>query len=181
MGAGPQNVLTSGTITNPTMMGSVGGAATATLLQTNLPSYMLTGGSGVIVASGNTSTESAYHSHSGSGTTGGMNANNPHTHSAGTRFQASEGDDGNPGNYIVTNNVQVYDSNKSGTISVDVNLTNIDHGHSFAFSTGTQSAPHSHSFNVEGQALGIGIASGGSGAAFSKLPPAILFMIYIRL
>jgi hypothetical protein len=200
MGAGAK-----GRLPGVIVPGSVTGAATYTLLQANMPSYTLTGtASGAISTSGTTSAasndhfhsvsgatswESNDHTHGGGGNTGGMNVNAVHSH-------------GVSGGYIASNSVGFGLSTGGTSIAipnsnVTINNANIDHVHAFGFTTSGVSANHSHTFNVSSggisnnhthtftgtgsASLSASIASGGSSTAFSLIPPAMVFTIYVSL
>lgn len=151
-------------------VGATGGANTVTLDATMIPAHTHT-------FSATTGTESAGHTHtysgtsSGqsvghthSGTTGGMNANNPHSHAIlyGPRSGGSNG---------------VADSSSTGGYWQSES-TNIDHGHDFT--TGGASADHNHTYS--GTTAGTSVShthtvSGttgngtGGGAAHENRPP----------
>ena len=82
MGAGPQGVINSYIMPNPTLVGSVGGTQAINLNQSQLPNYTLTGGSSAnFTVSGTSSMVSNDHSHtySGSDTTGTDSPDHTHT------------------------------------------------------------------------------------------------------
>ncbi len=194
-----------GRLTGVTVPGSVTGAATYTLLQANMPSYTLNGtATGAISTSGTTSAESADHfhavsgttsnisndhTHSGSGNTAGMSANVTHAHGVSDGVLASNG----AGFGLGTGGTSIAIPNSAITI----NAANIDHGHPFAFTTSGVSVGHTHTFNANttgrsaahthtftgtgSASLSASIASGGSSTAFSLIPPAMVFTIYISL
>lgn len=122
-------------------VGAIGGLATVTLAQADLPAHTHT-------VSGNTGTESANHTHSG--TTGTMNSNTSHSHGIGIGPSGVNYDSvgGNPyfasGSYYATTAV------------------NIDHTHNFT--TGGISANHTHAFSATSSSV-------GSGTAVENRPP----------
>ena len=169
LGAGARSVLTSATITGPTLPGSTGGAQTLTIAQANLPSYSLTGGSGNVSVTGTSNPESADHSHTFSGTTTTNNVG--HTH-GGVVLSGNTG----PVNGTGSNAFPVLTLNTGSTAGESTS-----HTHDYSGSTSGMSASHNHTFTGTGTASSITISSGGSGTAASKLPPVLLLMIYIRL
>ena len=147
--------------------GATGGADTVTLLQGNIPSYSLTGGTGL--ANGDTGTESTTHVHGLSASTGTESATHAHTVTINTTAVAS----GVGATALVTT---------AGT-PVAFGTSNEDalHAHSLTSApTTTESALHTHA--ITNVAVGaISISSGGSGVAVNKLPSLLTAMIYIRL
>ena len=179
MGAGAQNVLTSATIANPTLVGSYGGSQQITLAQGNLPVYTLTGGSsGSFTVSGGTGSVNLDHTHHIDFVSQSMGRSNPHHHGAPTRsFALSDTGAGN-NNGGGGGSFGVVQQTGPNTADTDIN-----HEHQVLGDTGVMSANnlHSHSFSWTGSAPNISIGSGGGGSAFNNLPPIMMFMIYIRL
>lgn len=160
------------TIGGGTTLGAAGGAQVHTIGQANLPAVTLSGGSGAVTASGTTGTESTTHSHFGSGTTGGMNANNPHSHGVSGGVYGGvtvRGADGN--NFAVPNN----------PANITINATDINHGHDYSFTTGGQSANHTHNVTVSGSASSISIPLGGSNTPLNDLPPIMMVTKILRI
>lgn len=95
---------------------------------------------------GNTGTESGFHDHPFNGTTGGMNANNPHTHTTNAAA--------NSGTAVIgaSNFAQPTYAN-----TATINSTNIDHGHAFAGTTGNNNQLHTHPISITS---GAGSADG---------------------
>lgn len=158
-------------------VGASGGATTVTLATTNLPSHTHS-----LSATGTTGTESVGHTHSGttnytdvnhnhyfSGTTGGMNASNPHTHGYPGHLNGGGGNPGGDLNGLDNYGYRTYaeDINHGHDYSGNTGYSNqggVNHAHSFT--TGNISANHTHSVTVTGTS-----GATGSGTAFSILPP----------
>lgn len=140
-----------GTIVNGLVNGSSGGTETVTLATTNLPSHT----HGV---SGVTGTESAFHTHTYSGTTDSSGA---HTHTDNT---ASFG------------NATLSGSGSTIALGPTTGTTtsNGAHTHTYSGTTGNQGANHTHAFGVTSDAT-------GSGTAHSNMPPAWVSPIIIKL
>lgn len=154
--------LLSGTTADP---GATGGADTVTLVQGNVPSYTLTGGSGSV--SGTTEAANTTHTHAVTGTTGA--ASNDHTHTTLVPTTAKNvGTDGPVVSVMDFASASVTSSGQSQS-----------HTHAVNFTSGINSNNHTHIYT--GTASSISISSGGSGTAVNKLPSLMTFMIYIRL
>ena len=173
MGAGPQGVLTGGTIANPTQVGSPGGTQAVSILQGNLPIYNLTGGSSAsFTVSGNVS-PIGDHPHHIDFMSQGMDRANPHSHpittpnNKNTSVQLAAGASA----FFWTGNPGVSDNTGS---------TDINHLHEISGDT-DMAGGHTHSFSWDGFAPNITINSGGSGTPMTNLPPIMTFMIYVRL
>jgi len=161
-------------------VGATGGVAATTLIEANLPSHTHS-----ISASGTTAATNIDHTHNGttnntdvnhthfySGTTGGMNANNPHTHTTYGPF----GGGGNPGGSL--NTAWPGGTNFSAITSTDINHghdysgntgfsnQSINHAHTFTSGTMNSNTTHTHTVTVTGTS-----GATGSGTAFSNLPP----------
>jgi len=96
--------------------------------------------------SGNTGGASAGHTHgfSWSGTTSGMNANNPHNHSQSNNARAVAGDLNNNGG-----GGGAFSAMSSSAATININSTDINHGHDYSGSgtTGGNSNDHTHGFS----------------------------------
>jgi hypothetical protein len=174
LGAGTRGILTSATIPAPTQAGSIGGSQQVTIAKVNLPSYNLTGGtSGSFTVSGTSQNDSPNHEHGIDFMSQLADRSLDHTHnydkasSGGNQKSAGAG-------------TAPFDTSTS-TASGGVNSPGIDHQHRiFGTSLGV-SVNHTHTFTWTGTAPGITIALGGSGTPTTNLPPAMLFMIYMRI
>ena len=144
---------------------ATGGATTATLGTTNLPSHTHS-----ISASGTTSGQSATHVHSYSGTTGGMDANNPHNHTATDSGHTHTVPSGASGASTPTGPAPAASINgqttATGNANISVSTTDIAHGHTYSGNTAANSVDHNHTVTVSGTS-----GATGSGTAFSILPP----------
>jgi hypothetical protein len=104
--------------------------------------------SGVPVATGNTTTpgstlgenlhtltaaETAFHAHNGSGTTGFMNASNPHSHGVSGGTLAGTTTIARPQTTVADGFVPLSPT------SITINATDINHGHFYSFTTDTGS------------------------------------------
>jgi hypothetical protein len=175
---------------------ATGGATTATLSTTNLPSHTHSlSASGTTSAAdinhthdGVTNVQSADHVHTYSAVTGGMNANVFHNHSitdpghlhaqnGQTLAGVGSGVAGGTASQTQDLNTQTATTGITAT-----NNANIEHTHSFSGTTAGQSASHNHTFttglmnsvnNPHTHTVTVTGTSGatGSGTAFSILPP----------
>jgi len=172
MGAGPQGILTAATIAAPTVLGSFGGNAQGTLAQANLPVASFVGAALTVTASGTTGIESAGHTHNYSGTTGNMSAHaTDHAH-------AYQRPPGGTHSAVIGGGFTALD----GPVTGDAGVTaDIEHTHSYSGTTTGTSVTHTHTVTVNGTTSTQSVSSGGSGTAFSRLPPIMLVMIYISL
>lgn len=166
LGAGAQGIISS--ITNPTLIGSIGGAQTVTLIQANIPAYTLPAGTANVSASGVTGTENTPHTHAVIGTTGAASADHTHSYLTPSGSQAVQSGSGT--------NVQAFASTTGTTGGQSAS-----HTHAVSITSGNPNTTHIHSVTVTGSSSDVTIASGGSGTAVNKLPPLITFTIYIRL
>jgi hypothetical protein len=167
LGAGAAGNISS--ITNPTLIGSPGGAQTVTLVQANVPSYTLTGGTvASVTVTGSTSAENANHTHTFSGSTSGQNQTHAHNYTAPSGTVAVRND---------VANIAVVSGTTTGTTA----NTSQDHSHTFSGTTAGASNNHAHDVGATGSGTDVSISSGGSGTGVNKLPPLITFMIYVRL
>jgi hypothetical protein len=155
----------TGTTAEP---GAVGGADTVTLIQANVPSYTLTGGSGAVAITGSTSAENLDHTHAVSGTTSGQNQSHAHTYTA-------------PSGVVAVRNDVANVSVVSGTATSNTGNASQDHSHTFSVTSAGASNNHSHTVTGSGTASSITISSGGSSSAVNKLPSLMTLMILVRL
>lgn len=160
-------ILTS--IGGGTILGAQGGAQTHTIAQTNLPSATLTGGALSVSASGVSGGDNGPHYHTGGGTTGGMNAGNPHSHAYD---RASAGSGG------------IWPGGGSGTVvntSTATAVVDINHGHDYSFTTSPATIAHTHNVTVSGTTSGVSVALGGSNSALNHLPPIMMVTKIMRI
>ncbi len=131
-------------------VGATGGATDVTLSTGNMPSHTHS-----LSASGTTSTESANHTHTFSGTT--TNAGS-HLHTYQTGYQTNvtiQGQNGNFGGGTPDDGSYIYNSSIAP-----------DHVHSYSGTTSGISANHNHTVTVTGTS-----GSAGSGTAFNIQNP----------
>jgi hypothetical protein len=172
MGAGPQGVIGSSVITNPTLVGSTGGVQVVYLAQAHLPIYTLTGGSGSVSVSGATFGDSPNHTHTvPSVNTFGDSVDHTHSVVAPTSRTTQA---------LVTAGASSFFW--TGTGSENSGFHSVGHVHNVPSSeTGNNSVNHTHTFDGSGSASSISIGSGGSGTPVTNLSPIMTFMVYIRL
>ena len=132
---------------------ATGGATTATLGTTNLPSHTHS-----ISASGTTSTVDINHTHSFSAQTGGQSADHTHGPAGGASSFMGVPNNGQSGR---------TDAGQATNFGSTSGTSN-DHSHSVSGNTGSMSAnnTHNHTVTVSGTS-----GATGSGTAFSILPP----------
>lgn len=153
-------------------VGATGGASSVTLSVSNMPSHTHT-----FTPSG-TITMNAHshglnnHTHSFSGRTGGMSANENHTHTV----NLSKSDWGGSSN----NNCYIDSSQNSSSVlnnktSPSINSTSIAHTHSFSGTTGGNSENTTSTTSTGSFSGTQGTTdSNGSGSAFNILPPYVV-------
>jgi hypothetical protein len=156
-----------------TISGATGGDITSTLVQANLPnvnfSHSLAAATHTHNVSGNTGTESANHTHSGTTSTDGA-----HDHTYTDSGQGTVADRAGGGGASVADDTS------------DTETTSSNGSHSHTFTTGNPSANHTHAFNVTSGASGSlavtgTVSSGGSATAVSIMPPYRLGTWYMKL
>ena len=131
-------------------VGATGGATDVTLSTSNMPSHTHS-----LSASGTTSTESANHTHTFSGTTSTAGS---HLHKYQTGYQTNvtiEGQNGNFGGGTPDDGSYIYSSSTAG-----------EHEHTYSGTTSGISANHTHTVTVTGTS-----GSAGSGTSFNIQNP----------
>jgi len=166
--------------TSGTALGVIGGAQNQVIAQANLPNVAFTGAAVGVSASGSysgtTSTVSNDHTHGFSGTTGGMNSSDPHSHTFSPNPTVAGGSRGSGvgggGLYGVAT-------------SASIGATSINHTHNYSGNTGGISANHTHTYSgsvgVSGSTAGLSVNSGGSGTSFSLIQPTIILNRILRV
>lgn len=172
MGAGARGVLTATSCVNASVLGGLCGIQASTIAQLQLPSFILTSGTGTgsVTATGTTGIESQNHTHAVVGTTGIESQD--HTHGYVAPNGALTAYTGGAGIAAVP-----------GTGAAQTGGVSQQHNHSVNLVSGGVTAQHTHNVAVTGTATvsGVSIHSGGGNVPFATLAPTILFTIYIRL
>lgn len=145
---------------NATTPGSVLGENLHALITAELAAHS----HGISITS---ATQSAGHTHTGGGTTGNMNASNPHNHPITSPFFNISAASG-----VLT--ASVISGAQGFTAGQPTDATDISHGHAFAFTTSGESVTHTHA--VVGTS-----ASAGSGTAHNTVSRSMAGAISIKL
>lgn len=166
LGAGRKNRITDATITGANLPGSAGGVEKVALTVEqhaahNHPASATTSVSASTSASGN-------HQHTGN--TGGMNANQIHSHQAFPQGGAMA---------IIAGNGQSGGEagRLAGAGSMLIGNVDLNHGHPF---TTDGAGNHVHTVTATAS-TSVTTTNTGGGQAHTNMPPALLLMIYIRL
>jgi microcystin-dependent protein len=164
MGNSPAGRLGS-VIAAATTIGASGGSETCTLITANLPvhAHDLNNHTHTFT----TGTESAGHTHSGSGVTSTDGAHD-HSFTYNTIAAVTTG----AGTYVA--NIQPAGGGNPTTVA-----SVAGHAHNYSFTTSTQSATHTHSGTTDAASGNTG--NTGSGSPHSNLPPALLVPFIIKL
>lgn len=181
LGAGAQSVLTSTYCTGPTLPGAVCGAQSQTLAASNLPvtSPWVPGAVSVSISGTGVTDSQGTHAHNvPQVATSGVSNTHAHT-TAVVQFNIQVGGG---------NGVTVYGpTGTNGTSITPVNLSSSadspDHAHLTSATLTDSQGSHAHNVSVTGSGTGsVSLGSNvGGGQAFSKLPPLMTMMIFIRL
>lgn len=167
--------------------GATGGSADAIVVSHN---HTATSSSSFSGSAGTTGTESAGHTHGFSFTTGGMNSNAFHNHSA-TSTDSGHGHSyktyGLGNNGLLGNAYTNYDWGyaTSGTgyanITTSIGNTNIDHTHSYSGTSAGNNTGHTHSFTPAGSvSTSTTVASSGSSGTGANLQPYVVVYMWNR-
>ncbi|WP_024509691.1 tail fiber protein [Bradyrhizobium sp. ARR65] len=118
---------------------------------------------------GVTGNENQGHQHGFSGTTQGMNANNPHAHPVQNQTNIVTGNNTGSG----VGGGGAYGPFQAPSVAFSIGATDINHGHSFSGVTDYENANHNHNFNVN--------SGGGSADSNEARPYSATVLTCIRV